>query len=109
MNLNELIANPDSIKDLITGMGFCFVSKKVTSGECPVGFMYREKPGEEEDSGWRFMSGTETDEYLDDEDNMRLVDVNIVANIDPAIIPYLRNKPGAELERDHDSGTFSVC
>ena len=61
--------------------------------------MYREEPSFDEDSGWRFFSGTETQEYVDNPKNLMIYDVNTIANYDHAIIPYLNMPIGAELER----------
>jgi hypothetical protein len=87
-------------------MGYCLVSDKITVDGMKVGFMYREKPEEKDDSGWRFLSGTETEEYMDDENNTMIFDVNVVANYDEAIIPYLKSKVGTELERIEGSDDF---
>jgi hypothetical protein len=65
--------------------------------------MYREQSPEDEDSGWRFLSGTESDEYLDDEENSKIIDVNIVANFDAAIISFLKKPFGSEFERQGDT------
>ena len=54
-----------------------------------VGFMYRDPSRNDIDSGWTFLSGDETQEYLDDPGNLGLYDVNTIANYDPTIIPYL--------------------
>ena len=106
MIFSELISNPDLIKPLIKPMGFCIISCKIIDESEPVGYMYRERAGEDEDSGWRFLSGTETEEYTDDEDNYKVVDVNIVANYEPAIIPHLNSKVDSEFERNEDGKTF---
>lgn len=60
------------IVDLIPSMGGCIASDKITVEGLPVGFMYREEPEEGWDSGWRFLSGTETEEYIDDAENFVL-------------------------------------
>jgi len=87
-------------------MGFCLVSNKITVDGEKVGFMYREKPEDGNDSGWRFLSGTETQEFIDDPHNSKIFDVNTVANYDAAIIPYLKLHYGTELERLQDTDTF---
>ena len=97
---------PEEIKDLIPSMGYSFVSDKITVDGMKVGFMYREKPFEKEDSGWRFLSGTEDEDYLDDTNNSMVFEVNTVANYDEAIIPYLKSKIGTELERVEGSDEF---
>ncbi len=98
---------PEEIKDLINPMGYCIVSNKITVEGEKVGFMYREKPAEKEDSGWRFLSGSETQDYVDDPKTSKIMDVNTVANYDEAIIPYLRLPFGVELERKENSDEFN--
>lgn len=48
---------------LSTALGRCIAAKTVTENGEPVGFMYREAAVFDNDSGWRFFSGNETDEY----------------------------------------------
>ena len=38
-------------EDLVAKMGFCLASDKITVDGLPVGYMYREEPEEEDDSG----------------------------------------------------------
>ena len=52
------------IKALAEGRGACFATDMITCDGEPVRFMYREPPDNEVDSGWRFTSGLETDQYL---------------------------------------------
>jgi hypothetical protein len=85
--------------DLIESGKTCLVTNKITVEGMKVGFMYREEPDDEDDSGWRFLSGTEDDEYMDDPENMMMVDLNVVANYDRAIIPILKKPVGSEWER----------
>ncbi len=68
-----------------------------------IGYMYREEPDNEIDSGWRFMCGDESDEYMDNPDNMGIYDVNTVANYDTDIIPYLSASIGSKYSRFNES------
>jgi len=102
MEEKKFLLKPEDIKDLVKMQGYCYVSDKITVEGMPVGFMYREKPFDKEDTGWRFLSGTETEEYLDDQSNYMIFAVNTVANYDAAIIPYLNSKIGTEWERRED-------
>jgi len=108
MDKFNFILQPDQIKDLINPMGFCMVSNKITVDGEKVGFMYREKPDDKNDSGWRFLSGTETQDYVDDPHTSKIMDVNTVANYDEAIIPYLKMPYGTELERIQDTNEFTA-
>jgi hypothetical protein len=107
MTFPDLLSNSDSIKELIKPMGFCIISCKIIDESESIGYMYRERAGEDEDSGWRFLSGSETEEYTEDDDNYKVIDVTIVANYDPTIIPYLQNKFGCEFERSEDGKSFN--
>ncbi len=80
---------------------------KITVEGLPVGYMYREEPFNEIDNGWRFFSGTENEEYMDDPNNSAIYNTNTIANYDRAIIPYLGLPEGTELERNDDN-TFTV-
>lgn len=52
------------------------------------------------------MSGLESDEYLNDPDNLAIYDVNTIANYDPDIIPFLDAPIGSAFERNSESGQF---
>lgn len=79
----------DQIKRLIPNMGACYASDRITVDGLPIGYMYREEPDNDVDSGWRFLANDETSEYLDNSDHLGLYEVNTICNYDPAIIPYL--------------------
>ncbi|MBC6613262.1 DUF2185 domain-containing protein [Hymenobacter sp. BT507] len=96
------------IKQLIESMGSCIASDKITVEGLPVGFMYREDPSDKHDSGWRFFSGTETQEYADNGDNFMYYNINTIANYDSAVIPYLNLPQGSELLRVQGSVNFEI-
>ena len=98
----------EQIIDLVKGYGGCLASDKITVDGNPVGFMYREEPCFENDSGWRFLAGTEDDEYMDVPENSAIYDVNTIANYDRTIIPYLNLPVGMELQRKEDSDEFEI-
>lgn len=94
------------IVPLVTGMGFCYATKKIVEEQKKIGYMYREVPEEINDSGWRFFLGTENEEYINNPQNMGIYDVNTIANFDNAIIPYLKSSFGEEFERVFENNTF---
>ena len=98
----------DQFVDLVSPMGGCFATDKITVDGMKVGYMYREEPEEPMDSGWRFFSGTENQEYVDDPNNTMIYAVNTIANYDKAIIPYLNLPFGSELERVEGSDKFEI-
>ena len=96
----------DQIKPLAEGHGACFATDMITVDGQKVGYMYREEPDNETDSGWRFMCGQESDGYMDDANNIAVYDVNTIANYDSDIIPFLRAPIGSAFARDEDTGVF---
>jgi hypothetical protein len=95
----------DEIRPVATGYGACFASDHITVDGRKVGFMYREVPEDDGDSGWRFLSGTESQDYLENPENLAIYDVNTIANYDDAIVPYLDAPAGAAFVRAND-GSF---
>ncbi len=91
-------------------IGFCLVSNLISLEGKKVGYMYREELEEdaENDSGWRFLAGTEDQEYVDNEANSKVYEVETIADFDPAIIPYLDFPFGTELERLEGKDEFKV-
>lgn len=87
-------------------IGFALAPKNLVDNKCKVRFMYREQPDNEQDSGWRFFSGDETDEYVNDPGNIGLYDVSTIAQIDKDIIPYLDSPIGSAFERERDNDPF---
>jgi hypothetical protein len=98
----------DQIRPLARGRGSCLASDHITVDGRLVGFMYREEPDTEFDSGWRFLSGLESDAYVNDLANVGLHDVNTIANYDPDVIPLLDAPPGSAFERDDDGHFVQV-
>jgi hypothetical protein len=96
----------DEIRPMAPGRGYCFATDHITVDGSRVGYMYREHPDEASDSGWRFFSGQESDEYANDPANLAIYDVNTIANYDPEIIPLLDSPFGSAFARDGQSGRF---
>lgn len=94
--------------ELVLNTGGCFATDKITVEGMKVGYMYREEPNEDMDSGWRFFSGTEDQEYVDEPNNTMIYNLNTIANYDIAIIPYLDLPFGSELERIENSNEFVI-
>lgn len=95
------------IQSLVPDLGFGFVSDKIVVDGQRVQYMVREEPEEEADSGWRFLGGGETDEYLDEPEHISILEINTVANYDPEIIPFLMYPPGTQIERN-SSGRLEI-
>ena len=64
-----------------------------------IGYMRRDEPVNENDSGWSFLAGNESDEYCNDYKNIALVSVHEVYQLDPDIWNYIDNPVESELIR----------
>ncbi len=96
----------DQIKRLIANSGACYTSDRITVDGAHVGYMYREQPDNDGDSGWRFFAGDESQEYADNPDNFAIYEVNTICNYDPAIIPFLGAPFGSAFGRVHGTDKF---
>lgn len=76
-----------------------YLSKKILEEGWKIGYMRRDKPVNENDSGWSFMAGNEDDEYYNDYKNIALVSVQEVYQLDPDILGYIENPVGTALIR----------
>ena len=96
----------DQIRTIIPNIGGCYASDRIMVDGAPVGYMYREQPDRDGDSGWRFFAGDESQEYADTPDNFGLYKVNTVCNYDAAIIPFLDAPFGSAFGRVHGTDKF---
>ena len=96
------------IREIIPNFGYCMATDKITVEGLKIGYMYREELDDVNDSGWRFFSGTETQEYVNNPDNIEIYDVNTIANYDSAIIAFLDKPIGTELSRIGDTNNFII-
>jgi hypothetical protein len=87
------------IKPIAEGYGMGIATDRITVDGEPVGHMYRETSAFENDSGWRFTAGTETEAYGNDPDNWEIQDINVLANCDAAIVPFLDAPVGSQFAR----------
>lgn len=87
------------IREIAAGHGYCLASDHITIEGKRVGLLYRQEPSGPRDSGWVFLSGEESQDYLDDASNLALYDVNTIANYDPTVIPLLTAPLGSAYSR----------
>ena len=90
----------EDIKRLIDVSGECIATDKITVEGSKIGYMYREEPSNEYDTGWRFFAGDEDEEYTNNSENFEVYDLNTICNYDEDIISYLTKPIGTKLERD---------
>jgi hypothetical protein len=102
----RFVLSAADIKDVAPGRGSCIASDKITVDGLPVRFMYRDRSGNDIDSGWRFLSGEETQEYAADPANFGLYDVNTIANYDREIVDHLDAPAFSAFERQSGDEPF---
>ena len=89
----------DQIRPLATGRGGAIATDRITVDGKKVGYMYRTRPYNKQDSGWAFLAGDESEAYMDDSKNHEIYDVNTIANYDTEIIPLLDAPVGSAFIR----------
>ena len=102
LNLRKYCEPSIRRKELMSKL--CVVSKKVTREGWKVGFMLREEPGDDEDSGWQLFAGDEDDEYTDNIDNMELCPIYSITGIDPVLMEHWESPVGTRLVRISSDG-----
>lgn len=96
----------EKIKRLVEHDGGCIATDTITVDGRPVGYMYRASPQHEADTGWRFMAGDESADYMDDADNQGVYAVNTIANYDRDILPLIDAPIGSAFARHPETGRF---
>jgi len=98
----EFKLKPHEFVPLTDLPGYCFATDDITVGGKPIGYMYREMPRNEQDSGWRFFSGDETDEEANDLNYLGIYGLNTIANYDQSILPLLNSPYGTAFGKSHE-------
>lgn len=86
----------------------CFVTHSILYEGRPIGYLYREEPDHEDDSGWRFMAGDETEEYMEDSNNLSYVSLGAVLCEDDSILPLLGREAGVAFVKDENSNFIEL-
>ncbi len=90
-----------------------FVTKRITEENWNVGLMYREDNDKSNDSGWRFLSPIDSQDYIDNINNLDYIKLGNIAKLDPVILKYIDMPSDTHLVRisknefkiDDDSNT----
>lgn len=87
----------------------CFVTNRVLVDGQQVGYLYREEPDEENDSGWRMTANDETDEYMANSENVAYVSLGAVLSRDDSFRELLDSAVGSAFVCNKVTGTFEVA
>lgn len=99
------------MKNLINNAGGCVITKSLLNGETKLKWLFREEPSSKVDNGWVALGIDDTDEYINDSNNLVVVDFNTLANIEPAVLLVYNMPVGSELEfiEGKDESYFYDC
>lgn len=88
--------NKQEMKNYITGVGACLVTKSLLNYETKLKWIFREENGI--GNGWVAFGESDTQAYVDNADNYEIVDFNTLANIEPSVLHILYMPFGSDLE-----------
>ncbi|NRA72529.1 MAG: DUF2185 domain-containing protein [Gammaproteobacteria bacterium] len=106
--IKDFKLKPEEISDIAVGYGGCIATDMITVHGKKVGYMYRDEPNNEMDSGWRFMWGKESQKYMDEPSNHTVYDVNTIANYTPDIKEFLDAPFGSAFERNSEGRLVEI-
>lgn len=86
--------------------GYVLATRHLVDNGRKVCFMYRERPDNKDDSGWRFFSGEEDQAYVDDPAHIAIYDIETILRLDRDVEPYLSAPEGSAFEREDASQGF---
>ena len=109
MAKKQFALRADQIKPLAKGRGGCLATDMITVNGCKVGYMYREQPDNDIDSGWAIHG---RDRVAVVPGSTRTTSKSTMSTLSPItdqeIIPILeRSRYGSAFERERHSGKFS--
>ena len=107
--MKKYLIPPEQLRPLAEGLGMCMAPDTIMVTGLPITRAYRVMPTMYMDSGWRFLSGCETGEYLSNPRYNGIYDVNVIANYCPELIDLLKNSPPySAYERAEDGSWIDV-
>ena len=87
--------------------GYVLAPRNTISNKIPISYMYREEPDNIYDSGWRVFGGNETDDYVNNPDNIGIFDIATIESIYPELSSLFTLPVGTVLERRSGADKFS--
>ena len=93
---------------LSNALSYAIVSKQVSQQHEAIGFLYREAAAFEHDSGWRFFSGAESDEFCEDAANFDTLPLSQALELCPEAAALMKESSGA-WEWDDERGGFQAA
>jgi len=86
----------------------CVATEVITTNQKPVGYAYRTAPAMPNDSGWRFLSGSESEKYMNQPTHYITCVLADFALEHPEVVPLLDHPAGSAFERASASEAFEA-
>ena len=77
--------------------GGCVASKNLLNKYGHLKWCFREKPINDIDTGWRFLSNIDTEEYINDSENLVICSINSIVQLEPAILSIMHLPVGTDV------------
>ena len=87
-------------------LGGCVVTRSLFEGASKLKWIFREKPVNPVDNGWRALGDTDTEEYINIPENNLIVDFDRLVEIEPAVLAIYDLPFGTDLEFDSQRKIF---
>lgn len=84
----------------------CYVTNRILREGAKVGYLYREAPDNERDSGWRITANDESDEYMSESKNFAFVSLGAVLSRDDSFVHLLDAPEGSAFAFDVRTKSF---
>ena len=94
-------------KQYISGAGGSVVTRSLLEGKSKLKWLFREDSGL--GNGWVAFGDSDSQEYVNNAENLTVVDFNTLANIEPAVLNVFFMPVGTDLElRSDESGKYFI-
>ena len=98
---NKLKKKRDEVKEKTIkshNLGGCMITKSLYEKTSNLRWIFREKPVNPVDNGWRAIGDTDTQEYINKTENNVIVDFDVLVEIEPAVLSIYNLPIGSDLE-----------
>lgn len=95
-----------SLKEFSDLQKYGYITNKAWD-ESHVGYCYREYTDIKIDSGWRFLFGDEDEDYLDNPDNSKVMDLAEIIKWKPNLAEVISFRYNSELEWDEKTNSYT--
>ncbi|MFA0814202.1 MAG: DUF2185 domain-containing protein [Anaerofustis sp.] len=79
------------------GLGGCIISRNIIDAKGELRWCVKDEAVNELDNGWRFFADIDTEDFLNNPDNMVVCDWNTIVEIEPAVMAVFDLPTGTDL------------